>query len=493
MERWLVGAALALSCALTPSAAQSQAQPPRPAVPAAPAAQQPADPRFTPAQRAFDALSEAERKSIQQDLIWATEFSGATTGSFGPLTFRALLSFEGTSGDAILTADERARLANAANLARRAVRFIVSADTKADLTLGIPQGFFTLQSSNPQGGTRWQSADQRVTLDTRSFPPESDIKTLFEQAVGGNVPGRRITYQLLRDDFYVIAGETATGKFYRRVARGPAGLRGFSIGYDRALDKEMNRFVVAIANSFEPSAAAASAKAAPAAPAAAPPMVTLAPVPAPAAAPAVRPGPAPAAPASAAPRSGTGLVIAPGKVLSSAAFLKECRTPRIANRAARPGASDEAAGLAILIVDGLAAASSLPVRGSDVATGEDVLLLAQADATGAPRAPSVAPGLLAKRGDSWTVQAALQSGGAGAPVFDRKGALLGIVTGDPSQRVRVAGIVPAASYRMASGADLTRVLTAEGAGIAPVPTGSDLTAGDLVTTLTQRIVAITCG
>ena len=45
-----------------------------------------------------------------------------------------------------------------------------------------------------------------------------------------------MTYKLLRPDFFVISGETQTGRFYRRLEKGSDGsLRGFSIGFDKSL------------------------------------------------------------------------------------------------------------------------------------------------------------------------------------------------------------------------------------------------------------------
>jgi hypothetical protein len=45
-----------------------------------------------------------------------------------------------------------------------------------------------------------------------------------------------VTYKLLRPDFFVISGETQTGRFYRRLEKGSDGsLRGFSIGFDKSL------------------------------------------------------------------------------------------------------------------------------------------------------------------------------------------------------------------------------------------------------------------
>ena len=55
-------------------------------------------PQMVAAQASFEALPEAERKAIQNDLIWAGQFSGAVSGSFGPLTFRAINTFKGARG-----------------------------------------------------------------------------------------------------------------------------------------------------------------------------------------------------------------------------------------------------------------------------------------------------------------------------------------------------------------------------------------------------------
>ena len=57
---------------------------------------------------------------------------------------------------------------------------------------------------------------------------------------------------MLRPDFFVVAGETASGKFYTRYGSGTEGLRGFSIGYDKTVAPQFDRLVVAIANSFTP-------------------------------------------------------------------------------------------------------------------------------------------------------------------------------------------------------------------------------------------------
>ena len=111
----------------------------------------------------------------------------------------------------------------------------------------------TKREANPNGGSRWQSADGKVTLDTRSLPaPEGGLQALYDRNLAIQTPGRQVTYKAMRPDFFVIAGETATGRFYTRYASSGTAIRGFSIGYDKSLAREVGPLVVAIANSFQP-------------------------------------------------------------------------------------------------------------------------------------------------------------------------------------------------------------------------------------------------
>ncbi|MGL4728670.1 MAG: serine protease, partial [Bosea sp. (in: a-proteobacteria)] len=206
---------------------------------AMPAMAQAPDPRIAAAQGQFDVLPEPERKAIQADLIWTGDFEGAGTGGYGPLTFRAVNAFKArvTRGEAngVLTAPERKLLADAAKAARDKAGFEIVTDQRSGVRIGIPQKLLPKRDVNPSGGSRWQSADQKVTLDTRAPPKGETLQQIFDKATANTVQGRRITYKLIRPDFYVISGETATGKFYSRLASGADGLRGFSIGYDKAL------------------------------------------------------------------------------------------------------------------------------------------------------------------------------------------------------------------------------------------------------------------
>jgi hypothetical protein len=434
------------------------------------------DPRIVAAQAQFDALPEAERKAIQADLIWTGDFEGAGTGGYGPLTFRAINAFKARvsrgEGNGVLSPAERRLLADMAKAARDKVGFEIVTDARSGARLGIPQKLFPKRDVNPSGGSRWQSADQKVTLDTRALPKGETLQQIFNKATANTVPGRRITYKLLRPDFYVISGETATGKFYSRLASGADGLRGFSIGYDKGLAAEIDPLVIAIANSFEPFPGAASV----------------------AQAVATRPA-APSQPAVAEPvqlrgRFGVGLVVGNGLVLTARATTEGCRAMKAGNRAAQVKASDAAGGLALLAVDGVTAPAPV-LAAAEPAAGDDVTVLAFGE--GIARAPVILPGRIVAATPGLLVSAPLQPGGAGAPAFDRAGHLVGIASADPSARYLVVGVAPARSHALAGRATLEAFLRQAGVTAnAVAAAGAAQSSGAIAAQALSRLVSIAC-
>ena len=476
----LVGLLAALLAAgLAPPVSAQAAKPPGPAAP---------DPAFEVAKTAFEALPEAERRALQDALVWTGDYNSVLAGTFGRRTFEALGAYQARSGGGDpLAPAARARILAAGEAARTAARFTVRTDPGSGALLGVPERLLTKRSplAGPlPGGARWQSADGRVTLESRAYPPgATDLDALFERATAPN-PERKVTYKLKRPDFIVVTAETAGGRSYVRYAAGPRGVRGFALGYDRALAGEVDRLVIAIANSFVPF------------PEAVPPGVTAAaapaasPIGAQAAKAAAPPAIAPAVPALAAPKpaqpaarlAGTGLVVAESRVLTAAAAVEGC-APRLGGSPAKVLRSDPASGLALLEASGLPVPVPLTLRVDPVAAEESLVVLA-VTADG----PALAPATAGPDG----IVAPLQPGAAGAPVFDRAGRLAGLVARYPSAPRLIAGVVPPLAVPLAAGAPLRDFLAASGITAREGGPGGAVSTGAVAGTVRPGLVSVSC-
>ncbi|GJD45043.1 hypothetical protein AFCDBAGC_2912 [Methylobacterium cerastii] len=458
-----LSAARPLSVALALLAAPAVAQAPKVPPPRAPATAP--DPAFEAMRAAFEALPEAERKALQDALVWTGDYNSVVNGAFGRRTFEALNAARArTAGADPLDPRSRAAILAAGEAARKAVRFAVLADPASGAVLGVPERMVPKRSAVP-GGTRWQSADGRLTLESRSFPAGStDLEALFARATAP-LADRKVTYKLKRPDFIVVTGETASGRSYLRYAAGPAGIRGFAIGYEAAQAADVDRLVIAIANSFVPFPnAPAEAPRIAAVPATKPPATGLPPagMTSQVTAPQVTP------PQVTPPQVvGTGLVVAPGRVLTASSVVETCPNLRVGAAPAKVLRSER--GLALLEAAGLPAPKLPGLHGTSAS--EDRVVVA-ADGAGV----SVAPGaMFAAMSGEARVTAPLQPGSAGAPVLDRAGGLAGLVARYPAAPRLVAGVVPPASFPVIP-EDVIAAFLAEG-GIATKPSAA--TAGSV--------------
>ncbi|WP_240539878.1 peptidoglycan-binding protein [Salinarimonas soli] len=457
---------LALGLALWPAAALGQQGTPPNAPATAP------DPAFEAARTAFEALPEAERRAVQDSLVWTGDHNGVVNGQFGRRTFEAVTAYQRRARlDPTGVLDERGRAALrfAAKRTREAAGFEIVTDARTGLRVGIPRKLFPKEgpATGAGGGSRWQTEDERATLDTRAYPPGGpDLPALFERLTASTAPGRRVTYKLLRPDFLVVTGETATGRFYIRYAGGPEGVRGYTLGYDKALAKTLDPLVVAIANSFEPFPGAA--------PVAAPtPPRIAAPAPPPAAAPAIAP---------AATTPATGLAVAPRRVLTAA--VEGCAQPRVGGASAKVVTIDPAAGLMLLEAE---AGRAVPLSAGQTDDREGLVALAYGPGQPARMLMAVA----GERAASGLV-APLQAGAAGAPVFDRAGRLVGLVRSVPLAPRLVAGVAIPAAHPLVTGEALARVLRDAGAVSSP-EAGAARSAGEIAARMQAAVVPVECG
>jgi len=445
---WMAGCA---ALGLAPVLALAQA--PKPAAPAAKTTAP--DPAFEAAKAAFEALPEAERRGVQDALVWTGDLNAVVTGTFGKRTYDALSAYRTRSGGtALLDAAARAALLKAGAAARNQAGFVVRPDPGSGTVLGLPERLLPKRGPIP-GGTRWQSADGRITVEAKSFSPgETSLDAVFARLTAPT-PERRVTYKLQRPDFLVVTAETATGKSYIRYAAGETGLRGLTLGYDKGLAETFDRVVIAIANSFVPFPNSAPAT----------PVVRLTPPPV----------ERPAAPAA------TGLTVAAGRVLTSAAALDGCASPRVGGRSARIATRE--ATLILLDVAGLPDAGAPPALRREGSVSSEAVLVMSAEAGGAATA---APGALAADG---RITAPLQPGAGGAPIFDGAGHLAGLVSVYPSAPRMVAGVVPPARYDAVPAERIGAFLASAGVTTTAATGG---TAGATSARLAGAIVGIAC-
>ncbi|WCS26342.1 serine protease [Methylobacterium sp. NMS14P] len=463
--------AILIALGTGPVAAQDRPAPARAAPRPAPAAGAPADPAFEAMKAGFEALPEADRKALQDALVWTGDFNAVVSGAFGRRTFEALNAYGARAGGADpLDPRGRAALLAAGAAARNAARFRAAVDPGTGAVMGVPERLLAKRTALPSG-TRWQSQDGRVTLESRAFPPGAEsLDALFEKATAP-LPGRKVTYKLRRPDTVVVTAETGPGLSYIRYASGPEGVRGFLLGYDRALAPEVDRLVIAVANAFVPFPDPAAVPAAQLPSGPGPATRAANPAPQPQAAAPLRP-----ASLSPAPATGAGLAVAPGRVLTAAAVLEGCAQPRVGATPARVLATDPA-GLALLDVPGAPAPLRPAIRTEPVGAEESVIALAPG-----PDGVQAAPGE-ARGGD---VIAALQPGSGGAPVLDRSGVLVGLVARYPAAPRRVAGVVPPARLPIVPARAITAFLAAQGVAPAPPPPGGGPGA------VAPAVVGITC-
>jgi hypothetical protein len=426
----LSAAALGLTLSLTPwqAAAQPARQPP--ATPAAPAL----DPAQAASKLAYDRLDEAERKAIQNDLIWTGDFNGVAGGEFGKRTYDAMLAFErrsqGTS-DGILTPPERAALTRAADQARQAIRFAPITDQSTGIRIGLPAALLPARVA-VENGVVYRRPDGAITLQLTSMPPAQAFDELFER-LRQDGPGRKVTYRLKRPDWFVISGEEGGRRFYTRLAQGPGAIRGYTFRYPVDQAASLDRIMIAIANSFEPfpgtDVAANPARVGT-------PPATVVPGTAPAL---IRPEMTASEPRHAV----SGVSVGPGKALTSAAALASCAGASIAGKPLDPAQITVSGDVALLGLPDLNRPALLP-SGAEPGAGGGVAVFTLSFEDSAARSVMVSSGRW--QGEGPRVASALQIGAGGAPVLDGQGRLVGLVRESPKAQRMVAGVLAESSY-----------------------------------------------
>jgi peptidoglycan hydrolase-like protein with peptidoglycan-binding domain len=442
MERTAVGFVVVVAISLVAVLSTHAQTPPTP-VPAADAA--------LPAQKAaFLALPEPTRKAAQDALVWLGFYNGVVDGDFGKRTRDAIVTFQTSAkapADGALTALELQALLAAAQKARDAVGFKVVVDSKTGARVGSPTKLI--------GGRNGARLEFSASAD-------ADLAALYVRLTAAT-PTRRTAYKAIKPDAsFVVSGQDGAANFYTRFEKNATAsppVRGFTFAYPTAQAAQLDRVALAVANSFEPFPESAKA---PAASEAASGAAAAGSGPA--------PSPAPAA---------TALVVAPRKALT-ALKADDCANPTVGGKPVRIERTDAATNLAMIGGD-FGANGEAPRFG---APAPDVVVLGFAG----PRL-AASPGSLAGDEARSAIVAAVETSGGGGPVFDRRGALVGLVAPIAMEPKRVAGVALAAPHAIIAPETVRSFL---GAGD-PAPAGAEtLSAGDIAAREKAALLAVYC-
>jgi hypothetical protein len=412
---------IALVASVVPAAAQTRDPAP---VPAAPLPVP--NPAFDMAKVAADVLGADEIATVQRALIWTGDLNTMASGEFGKRTFEAIRAFQRrlkAKDTGILLANQRAALDKAAARAVSAYGF--KPITEQGVTLGYPAKL-ALKKTAGKNGPKLASLNENVTVDVLRFPAEAEsFEALFDR-LKAERPGRKVTYSLLRPEFFVITGSVDGKSFYMRFLRTEADSRGFIVGWAPELSPDFDRVPIAMAVSLALAGDAVQEEAAAAAPAPTGPPVPL-----------------PQGAAKVA-RSGPGFVVSEaGDVLTTATLVAGCTRVALADGSAAAVVAGDFLNDVALVRLPRPGVSAVTWRAMPLSAGDVVTILASAGGRLAPSATQVTA-LSSPSGDMRRFT--MKDGGTGGGVFDAGGALAGLLGGD-GQPVAVKALFVSAFLR----------------------------------------------
>jgi hypothetical protein len=179
------------------------------------------------------------------------------------------------------------------------------------------------------------------------------------------------------------------------------------------------------------------------------------------------------------------IIVAPDRVAS---IVGKCDNPKVGSREARLTKQDAGTGLALFEVPGVGG-RPLKTSSGPMDAGAAVIVLFQNPA-GAPASPTSR--MVAASGETLAnsrVLAPLGETSAGGAVFDRTGALIGLV-GARTAPTRVAGIVPQTAWPVIPASALAAFVSPATIAGTPLPVGA--TAADVAAQASGSIVTLVC-
>jgi hypothetical protein len=431
------------------------------------------DPVFEAQKTAFEALSPNDRKAVQDALVWTGDYNGIVDGAFGKRTRDSILSYQATiktPTTGIVDAAGIARLIETSQKAKDGIKFQIFIDDKTGVKIGAPLKILEKRIATG-AGSRLAKSDGSIVLDLASVSGGEANLAAFYTRLSADEPGRKIALKFSRPEFFVVSAEEGGRKVYSRYAKAPSDapdpnlVRGFTLSYP-AQSADFDRIAVAIANSFEPFPGAIAPQTAAASPAAAPAKAAL---------------------------SASGLLVASGQALS-AIGAAECPHPAVDGKSGKYLREDAQSGLSLIAANVAAdAPGAAPILGP---LSDDLLAITYGldDAAARPVLSVTAASPLAQTagGARPLLLTSLGAGAIGAPIFDRRGALVALVARATPAPKLVAGVSPLAPHPVIVAADIERFLSEADVALGKPSDGAARTAGRIAAEKSALVVTIAC-
>jgi hypothetical protein len=199
-------------------------------------------------------VSVAERALIQLDLAWIGAYNGLITGEANDKASAAVKSFQKdhrVKETGTLAPPERAQLGALSKERQDQVGWRMVDDKATGAQIGLPTKQVP-NSGTGKSGTRWFSTQGQIQVETfRVRGPGTTLMDIYDQQKR-EPPGRHIEVNLLRPDFFILAGMQGLKKFYVRAEIRDAEVRGMTILYDQATEGIMDPLVVVMSSAFAP-------------------------------------------------------------------------------------------------------------------------------------------------------------------------------------------------------------------------------------------------
>ncbi|WP_194390575.1 serine protease [Bradyrhizobium sp. CCBAU 51765] len=198
-----------------------------------------------------DAMSRAERLSLQSDLAWVGQYNGAITGDVSERMVNAIKEYQKAKGGkptGVLNPQERATLAEAARKKQESVGWKIVTEPTSGARLGIP-GKLVPQQASDANGSKWTSptGTVQVLLSRRKEvnPTSAKLADLEKEP-----SGRKVDYTVVKPDFFVLSGLQGLKKFYVRGTFKGDEVRTMTILYDQATENTVEPVVIAMSSAF---------------------------------------------------------------------------------------------------------------------------------------------------------------------------------------------------------------------------------------------------